>query len=219
MSDGRVPGPAGNVYAKYTTRQPLERRMMDAFLRHLDEAIGAAGPVRALIEVGTGEGAVAERSCSRLPGALVIGVDLPDARLTAHWRDRRWVPAAGDAYGLPFCDGAADVVLAIEVLEHLAAPGAALHEMARVARNRIVLSVPWEPIWRLGNVARGRYLSSFGNTPGHVQHWGRQRFVEFVSSHLDVIEVRRPLPWTLVVAAPRRAAGSTATRQPGRRPA
>jgi hypothetical protein len=30
--------------------------------------------------------------------------------------------------------------------------------------------VPREPIWRIGNMARGRYLGDLGNTPGHIQH-------------------------------------------------
>ncbi|HMQ28482.1 MAG TPA: methyltransferase domain-containing protein, partial [Acidimicrobiales bacterium] len=93
-----------------------------------------------------------------------------------------------------------DLVLALEVLEHVPEPEAVLSEIARVGRGAVVLSVPWEPVWRLGNLARGRYVRDLGNTPGHIQHFGRGGFRRLVARHLDVREVRRPVPWTFVRA-------------------
>jgi hypothetical protein len=65
------------------------------------------------------------------------------------------------------------------------------------------LSVPREPIWRAGNLARGRYVQALGNTPGHVNHWSAKQFERFVASGLDVIDVAKPLPWTMLCATPR----------------
>jgi 2-polyprenyl-3-methyl-5-hydroxy-6-metoxy-1,4-benzoquinol methylase len=94
-------------------------------------------------------------------------------------------------------------VLAIEVLEHLADPTVALAEIARVARGTVVLSVPLEPLWRIGNLLRGRYVSAWGNTPGHIGHWRRREFVRLVSDFLEVVAVSSPVPWTMVAARPR----------------
>ena len=63
---------------------------------------------------------------------------------------------------------------AIEVLEHVPDPEATLAEMARVARRRLLVSVPREPLWRGLNMARGAYLRALGNTPGHVNHWSKR---------------------------------------------
>ena len=93
-----------------------------------------------------------------------------------------------------------DLVLALEVLEHVPDPDAVLAEIARVGTGDVVLSVPWEPVWRLGNLARGRYVSELGNTPGHIQHFGRGAFRRLVGRHLAVRAVRRPFPWTFVGA-------------------
>ncbi len=38
----------------------------------------------------------------------------------------------------------------------------------------ILLSVPKEPIWRICNMARGKYWKDLGNTPGHIQHWTKK---------------------------------------------
>jgi hypothetical protein len=48
-------------------------------------------------------------------------------------------------------------------------------------------------------VARGAYVRDLGNTPGHVNHWSKRSFVETVSRHGQVIEVRSPFPWTMLL--------------------
>jgi 2-polyprenyl-3-methyl-5-hydroxy-6-metoxy-1,4-benzoquinol methylase len=104
----------------------------------------------------------------------------------------------GSALTLPFADDTFDLVLCIEVLEHLPSPEQALREIARVASGAVVLSVPWEPVWRLGNMARGRYVGELGNTPGHIQHFTRRGFLRLVNRHLVVDDVERPIPWTMI---------------------
>jgi SAM-dependent methyltransferase len=191
--------PTGNTYDKYGTSNTVERRIMAGFLGALDAALPATG-VTSVLEVGVGEGDVSERVRARYPGTSLVGVDLPDDDLAAEWRVRRLTNAFASASRLPFPDRRFDLVLAIEVLEHVPDPGAALMEIARVAKDAVVLSVPCEPLWRVLNVARGKYVRDLGNTPGHVQHWGPRAFPSLVGEHLDVIAVRRPLPWTMVRA-------------------
>jgi hypothetical protein len=59
-------------------------------------------------------------------------------------------------------------VLALEVLEHLEDPAAAAAEMRRVSKRAVVITVPLEPFFRGGNLARGRYVGRLGSTPGHL---------------------------------------------------
>jgi ubiquinone/menaquinone biosynthesis C-methylase UbiE len=195
--------PTGNTYDKYASTNPIERRLMASFLATLDRTLPATSPT-SVLEVGAGEGEVAGRVRTRFPGAFVAGLDLPDDGLGAHWRARDLAGVFGEDTALPFPDGAFDLVLAIEVLEHVPAPDAALAELARVARHDVVVSAPREPLWRVANVARGRYVRAWGNTPGHVHHWGRRAFVQLVGRHLDVRAVFSPLPWTMVAARTRR---------------
>jgi SAM-dependent methyltransferase len=185
--------PTGNTYDKYATRNPIERRLVGGFFERLDSLLPTAAPGR-ILEVGTGEGEVARRVAARYPGAALAALDLPDHRLSAN--------VFGDAARLPFPDGAFDLVLAVEVLEHLPDPAAAVDELARVLRplGTAVLSVPSEPLWRALNLARGRYVGDLGNTPGHVQHWSPTGFRRLVSRQLEVQAVRHPIPWTLLAA-------------------
>jgi SAM-dependent methyltransferase len=194
--------PTGNTYDKYAASNPLERRMMQRFLQALDQLADECTPTRVL-EIGVGEGVVSDRLRRRFPSATIIGVDLPDAELAAEWHARELSCLFGDATSLPFPDGAFDLVVAIEVLEHVARPELALAELQRVCAGTLIASVPFEPIWRAGNIARWRYVRHAGNTPGHVNHWSRWGFRRFVSQRFDVGRVISPLPWTLVLAQAR----------------
>ena len=173
---------------------------MRGFMVALDEMLDGLAP-RRILEIGVGEGHVTTRVRERFPTAAIVGVDLPDDELAGQWRAADLACVFGDATRLPAPDGAFDLVLAIEVLEHIPDPHAALGELARVCAGTLVASVPFEPIWRAGNLVRGRYVRDLGNTPGHVNHWTRRGFTRFVSTRFTVKQTRSPLPWTVVLAA------------------
>ncbi len=101
-------------------------------------------------------------------------------------------------YDLPYEDKSFDTVICLEVLEHLEDPEKALSELARVSRKHVIISTPNEPIWRILNCFRGKYLKSFGNTPGHINHWSSRKLKDLVSKYFEVTEVKQPLPWTIV---------------------
>jgi hypothetical protein len=97
----------------------------------------------------------------------------------------------------------ADCILCLEVLEHLEDPQLALQKLRALQAQHYIFSVPQEPVWRILNCLRGRYLSSFGNTPGHLQHWSRRQFVQLISQHFRVEKTVGPFPWTVVYCSPK----------------
>jgi SAM-dependent methyltransferase len=194
--------PTGNTYDKYASKNPVERKLMEGFFGALDASLPATSPTR-ILEVGVGEGEVTARLAQRWPDATFCGVDLPDPELAAHWDGKGFAPLFGDIGRLPFEDDTFDLVLAIEVLEHVPYPELALAELARVARRDVVVSVPRERIWSVANLARGKYLKDFGNTPGHINHWTKKGFAELVGRRFDVRAVHSPFPWTMVAGTVR----------------
>jgi ubiquinone/menaquinone biosynthesis C-methylase UbiE len=194
--------PIGNRYDKYGTRNPLARRLIAGFRDDLDELVERIRP-RSILDVGCGEGVLTIDWAERYPDTRVVGLDLPNDALRAEWSSRRQRNLrfiAGDAANLPFADAEFDLVSAIEVLEHVSDPRAVMAEMRRVARSALIISVPREPLWRLLNIARGAYLMSLGNTPGHLHHWSQGGIRRFVSEYARIEEVRDPLPWTMLLA-------------------
>jgi SAM-dependent methyltransferase len=204
--------PTGNTYDKYGSTNPIEQRMMRGFFAALDRFLDATRPAR-ILEIGVGEGIVTGRVIERFAGVPVIGLDLPDDELAAQWQSRDLSCAFGDASFLPFPDDAFDLVMAIEVFEHLPDPPAALAELARVCSGSLIASVPFEPIWRVGNMARGRYLRDLGNTPGHINHWTNRGFAKLVSRHFEIVDRATPLPWTMVLATAPSGRGGSGTQR------
>lgn len=196
--------PTGNTYDKYASRNPIERRLVATFLQRLQSLLPPDAPA-SVLEVGIGEGQVSRRVAARYSEALTVGLDLPDTTLAERWQHIDGVGVFGDACRLPFADDSFELVLAVEVLEHVHDPEAALAELARVARPgaTAILSVPSEPLWRWLNLLRGKYVRSLGNTPGHIQHWSPRAFTAMVRRTFDVQAVSRPLPWTMIGAVAR----------------
>jgi ubiquinone/menaquinone biosynthesis C-methylase UbiE len=191
--------PTGNTYDKYHSRNPLVRKIMAGFDQNLDECLSQCRPAN-LLDVGTGEGELISNYVRAFGPIPMAAVDLPDPDLATNWKARSTSNVFADAAALPFRDASFDLVTCIEVLEHVPDPEAVLSEISRVAAEWVLLSVPNEPIWRLSNMARGAYLASFGNTPGHVQHWSRKSFLAMVSHHLEIVDSRAPFPWTMALA-------------------
>jgi 2-polyprenyl-3-methyl-5-hydroxy-6-metoxy-1,4-benzoquinol methylase len=193
--------PTGNTFDKYGSRNPVVRRLMSGFHETLDELWARAAP-SSVLDVGCGEGVLTAEWAERLGDRRVVGIDLDDPKLRAEWDQRRRPNLefrAEEATRLTFGDDEFDLAAAIEVLEHVPEPEATLAEMARVARNHLLVSVPREPLWRGLNMARGAYWRQLGNTPGHVNHWSKRDFVSLLSRHGAVEEARSPFPWTMLL--------------------
>lgn len=96
-----------------------------------------------------------------------------------------------------------DLITLIEVLEHIENPEAALKAAVLRSNGLILLTVPDEPVFRILNLMAGKYIRKLGNSPGHVQHWGKRSFLKFISPHIDLITVARSLPWLIVLGNPK----------------
>ena len=193
---------AGNVYDKYGSRNPVARRLMDGFLGAMRELYDAR-PDETVVEIGCGEGELLSRLGAWRPARRHFGFDVSREILEQARRHPGITVALQSAEALALADRSADVVIASEVLEHLTDPEAALREIARVARRRVILSVPREPHWRISHVLAGRDIARLGNTPGHINHWSARSFASLVSEFATVVNVRRPFPWTVVMTRKR----------------
>ncbi len=194
--------------SKYTEAGPVASWLIDRFFAGVADLAGRIRP-DSVLEVGCGEGFSTQRLARILGPSVRLEAGDVEPRLVGRARARNpGVPIACEsAYALDRPDGAFDLVVCLEVLEHLERPDEALAELCRVARRAILVSVPREPLWRALNVLRGKYLAAAGNTPGHLQHWSRRGFARFVATRAEILAVRSPLPWTQVLARPRLRGG------------
>ena len=184
---------------KYEETNPLSRYFVNGFYRALEDLIPA--DIDSIFEAGCGAGYSSEY-ITRMPhGASYAASDI-SADLIGLARQR--LPgidfAVESIYALQREDNSVDLAMALETFEHIEDPLAALRELKRVARKYIVLSVPREPLWCALNLARLKYVTRFGNTPGHINHWSKRGFIALVERELPVIRTRSPVPWTMILA-------------------
>ena len=99
---------------------------------------------KSVLDVACGLGYVCERLA---PGHDVVGCDVAvSAGRRGTHPNVRWCD--GNVEELPFRDGAFDTVVSTHTLEHVQHFGAALDELRRVARQRIVVVVPHQRPYR-----------------------------------------------------------------------
>jgi ubiquinone/menaquinone biosynthesis C-methylase UbiE len=201
IGQGATENVVGNFYDKYAAKNPIERALMSHFLGTVSGFYGRVNPATVL-EVGCGEGHLAQHLVTRCrQPQRFVACDLA-LTAAAPGLDPLIELRQASVYDLPFEAASFDLVVCCEVLEHLDDPERAVAEVARVARRGAIVSTPREPLWRVMNVMRGKYLRQLGNTPGHVQHFGPRGLERLVGKRLRVIERRMPVPWTVLLAEP-----------------
>ena len=189
----------GQDEKKYTTTNPVVLRLIGRWLTVVRDAIGPAPGL--VVDVGTGEGFALERTVPR--GVTVVGVEYRHGKIRAAMQRLDDVAGVvGDAGLVPVRSASAPVVTCIEVLEHLTDPAVAVGELARITQGHCVVSVPWEPVFRLGNLGRGKNIRRFGNDPEHVQQFNPARLRRLLESRFSHVDVRTSLPWVVAVAKP-----------------
>lgn len=187
-------------------------KLIDNYFFSVSKLIDASGissrkSARA-IELGCGEGFSTERLRKMLPGHIELEAsEFVDALVPkAQERTPGVTVRQESVYDIQADDDTYDLIFLLEVLEHLDYPDAALREIARVLKpdGYLILGVPREPLWCTLNLARGKYIRHFGNTPGHLNHWPSIGLRRFVAKHFGPVRARRqPLPWTQVLAQKR----------------
>ena len=210
VSEGLTEGGivVGNTYDKYNSRNPIVQHLMRGFEQSLSALVAKVEP-SVIHEVGCGEGYWTLRW--RNQGIDARGSDFSTVAIQMA-RDNaleRQLQAdmfnVCNIYHLQPERDRAELVVCCEVLEHLDDPDAGLRALQRIADPWLILSVPREPIWSAMNMARGRYWRDLGNTPGHVQRWSSRAFADLVGRYFDVVTMRTPVPWTMLLCRQKQA--------------
>lgn len=186
---------------KYISKNPVIVFLNNYFLSAIAPFVKSVQSSR-ILDVGCGEGIVDNFLINNLPVSenQIVGLDV---ELNCLRIARTINPGVkfyqGSVYELPFQDRSFDLVLALEVLEHLKFPEKAIGELNRVSKDWVIISVPNDRMFRLGNILRFKYLSSWGKTPDHIQHWGKRTFTSLISKYMRIIKMKTPFLLWLVL--------------------
>lgn len=174
-------------------------KAFDSFLGSLPKA-----EINAVCEVGCAEGELLKHIHSFFPDSRLCATDISENEIEKARIHCSALPVefsiqnAEDLYR--YRDTSFDLVVCCEVLEHLEDPLKGLHELHRISKKYLLVSVPNEPIWRGLNLLRGKYIKSMGNTPGHLNHWSVFQFPKFLaSSEFKLVKTKNPFPWQMIL--------------------
>lgn len=193
----KVIQPEGNFYDKYNNKNFIVKKIMGGFFDAIENILSEIS-FETVLETGCGEGYVSEFIYkTRKP--KIDAFDISEAVIDEAAKNFKFVNfSVGSIYDIDKPDNSYDLVIASEVLEHLEEPEKALAEIFRTSKRYVLVSVPNEPLWRILNFCRGKYIKNLGNTPGHIQHWSKQSFREFVGED-NILKMENPLPWTMIL--------------------
>lgn len=197
----------GNFEDKYNAKNPISKFLVGGFLSHFMTLMAQMPDRKAIIEVGAGDGQLTKKIATHFPTASVIACDLSDnqndmARKTLASFGKRVTVQKEDAEHLTLKDGHVDGLFCCEVLEHVEKPELAASELYRVLEKGgyALVSVPWEPIWRVLNMARGKYVADLGNTPGHLNHFSRKGLRQLLrKAGFTIVREHHPFPWSMML--------------------
>jgi SAM-dependent methyltransferase len=169
-------------------RARRQARMLAGVLRDVAEPA-------VVIDVGCGDGSALAVAAGQNPGHRFAGVDWSSGAL----RQARalGLPVLRGGMDLPVADGAADVVIMSELIEHLVDPDGAVAEVRRVLRpggslllstpnlaawyNRALLAAGVQPVFSEVSL-RGVYGRPGRVVAGHLRLFTRRALTEFLAA-------------------------------------
>lgn len=170
-----------NYFIKYLAHRLQEKIAM---LLDLINAFELKG-----IDVGTGEGHMLKFFRNKGVVDNIIGVDLNEERIQiARKENPDIIFLIEDIYQLDCHKEKYEYVLAIEILEHLPDPLKALEQLKNITKPNgyLIISVPHEPYFRIGNFIRGKHRQNKGKTPTHLFFWKKKEFERMIKEHVYI---------------------------------
>ncbi|MFA6073775.1 MAG: class I SAM-dependent methyltransferase [Candidatus Woesearchaeota archaeon] len=186
-----------DFYNHVRSGNPIIKYLVKTYFSNLNQLILETN-AKTVLDIGCGQGEITNY-ISTLNGYDVTGIDISAEKINFCSKTYNFKAITGNGYSLPFENNSFDLVIATEVLEHQEHPHLFLDEAKRVMKKQSIFSVPNEPYFRLGNFIRGKYISDFGNSPGHLQNWTSSQFEKLLKQHFSSVHLKKGNVWNIAL--------------------
>lgn len=183
-------------HSKYQNKNPIHQFFLQRFLGRIAATVQRLN-VKTILDAASAQGYVIGYLRARMPHLSFVGVDIDTEALRearAEFPDVEFKEGDITSYEHP---NPVDLVLALEVFEHVEASERAFKNLARVDATHFLFSVPHEPFFRSMNFIRGRHWRRLGNHPEHVNLWSKARLKRDLEPYFEVIEDLSSFPWII----------------------
>lgn len=185
--------------AKYQSKNFLKKIFIKRFVEQIIKIIQEL-EINNLLDAGCGEGFIMHNTLRKISKVKIDGFDISKQALQDA---KKILPNnnffQGDITNIELPNNSYDLVVALEILEHLENQEVALKELKRVTKKYCLISVPWEPFFSLGNLFCGKNIKRLGRDKEHLQFWSKKEITDLVSRYFDIISVKISFPWTIIL--------------------
>jgi len=187
-------------HKKHTEETGIRKKLIDNFNARFEQTVALLKPTN-VMDMGCGEGFMLKLVQKNAPEARLTGCDI--SKQAVDIAQVNVGPEANifvnDSFTTPLAAGSFDLVICTEVLEHVEQYHQMLAEIQRLAGKYVILTVPHEPWFILGNLLAGRHRSTRGNHPEHINHWNVRSFKKLVNQYFEPVKCFRVFPWIFYI--------------------
>jgi len=185
---------------KYYSKNPLKSILIQRFFSKLIKMIQEVNPGE-ILEIGAGDGIAGFLISRNIPGLDYYASDIQTHALLNSSRILTRNLVGLDARILPFPDKSFELVVCLEVFEHIQEWQKVLQEGLRVSSKSFIFSVPLCPWYQLSNFVFLKNLSRWGEHPSHIHKFTIDKLQKqslIISNSLKYnIKFVKAFPWIL----------------------
>lgn len=179
-------------------QNPVKKYFISKLLNKVSEIVIDSNS-KNILDIGCGEGYVDEFIFSKIDNINILGIDCdPDLLKIAKKRNLKGQYITGNIYNLKGLKNNFEVVLVMEVLEHLQFPLRAISNINNKF-NFVIYTVPNEPWFSILSFFSGSYWKSLGRHPDHVNFWSKNKFKNFLLQVYSNVKIVSSFPWIVAI--------------------
>lgn len=199
----------GNL-KKYVSKNKLKQKMIFNFNKMLVNIISKEVIARTngnstvkVADVGCGEGFITNLIYENIKGIELIGIEYTKEALEIARKNNPYIEyTQGDIYNLEITG--VNIALCTEVLEHLEYPYKAIKNLLNILDDNgvLIISVPNEPWFCLGNLLALKNITRLGNPIDHINHWTYGKFKKMIKENCnngEKADFYKSFPWSIAV--------------------
>jgi len=186
---------------KYFSKNPIKKFLIKKFLTKINNVFKKID-AKNILEAGCGDGYIIEYLNNNSAKKYAIsGFDISDEKITHAAKINKHAHLYKDnIYNTSQKSDSFDLVLCLEVLEHLQNPEKALLELKRITKKYCLISVPHEPFFSLGNFMFGKNIRKFGRDKEHINFWNKKQVVNLINNYFHIRSIDTSFPWIIILA-------------------
>jgi len=190
----------GNM-KKHSSGNPLMKYLNEKLKTDILLALKKYNP-KTILDVGCGEGFITSKLAKKFKEAKILGIDIEQeyidyAKFFNAYNNVEYEINSIDT--LPKIKY--DLIVATEVLEHLENPKDAIEKLKAVSETSgiVLITIPNEPYFRLGNLCALKYIKNLGNTPGHLHNWTKGQISNLLKMMKLDFEIKTSTFWNIII--------------------